>query len=447
MRAITPTGRTETAFSAPERAFMIGVPLLWGILLLFHPSGDGKEIYLDLRGQVTSMIVVHVGTLLFIPLMAIVVYRLLRGVDGNAARVSRVALVPFVVFYGAWEVLQGIATGILADQINSFPVGDRATGAAVLQDFAENSLIRDAGVFGTIGSLAFITATVAAGIAVRRAGAALGVSVLLSLAGVLITVHPPPVGPTGLALFVVATLLLTQDGAIDRSAEPGEGARRLGGPARAFTFADVAFLMGVPIVWAILLLFHPIGDGDEFYPIVRDRVTAFQIVHIGTLLFVPLLACVVYLLLRGVEGVAARVSRIALAAFALLYTAWEVLIGLGVGILVQEVNAIPAAERAIGARLVEDYAGSGLITTWELFATTAWLVAAVAAGVALFRRGHARSSGAVVLLLLVSAIPISWHVPPFGPAGLALFIIATLIVLRGRATARVSGRTGQPEPA
>jgi hypothetical protein len=426
---------------------MIGVPLLWGILLLFHPSGDGKEMYLDLRDQVTSAVVVHLGMLLFIPLMAIVVVVLLRGVDGTAARISRLALVPFVVFYSAWEVLQGISNGILADQVSGLPETERATGAAVLQDFAENSLIREAGVFGSIGGLAFITAAIAAGIALRRAGAALSVAVLLGLAGFLITAHPPPYGPIGLALFIAAILLLMRGEAVDRSAEHDEGARRLGGPARAFTFGDVAFLAGVPLLWAILLLFHPIGDGDEFYPIVRDQVTAFQIVHIGTLVFVPLLTCVVYLLLRGVDGVAARVSRIALAAFALIYTAWEVLIGLGVGILVQEVNALPAAQRAIGARLVEDYAGSRLITTWELLGSTAWLIAAVAAGVALFQRAHARSSSAVVLLLLVSAIPISWHVPPFGPVGLALFITATLLVVRARSTAPRRARTEQPKTA
>jgi hypothetical protein len=39
--APTPQGR---AFSRTKLAFLIGVPLLWGILLLFHPGGDGTEI-------------------------------------------------------------------------------------------------------------------------------------------------------------------------------------------------------------------------------------------------------------------------------------------------------------------------------------------------------------------------------------------------------------------
>jgi hypothetical protein len=210
---------------------------------------------------------------------------------------------------------------------------------------------------------------------------------------------------------------------------------------------EVAVLVAVPVAWAVLLLFHPTGDGDEFYPIVKDQVTAWQVVHVGTLLFVPLLAGVVYLLLRGVVGVAALLSRIALAVFAVFYTAWEVLIGLGTGILIEQVNGLPAAERATGARLVEDFTGSSLIRTFELIGGFAWLIAVVAAGVALFRRADARSSVAVVLLLLVSAVPITWHVPPFGPVGLALFIIAMLLVLRGRSSARPSAPAGQPGPA
>jgi hypothetical protein len=70
-------------------------------------------------------------------------------------------------------------------------------------------------------------------------------------------------------------------------------------------------MVAVPVAWAVLLLFHPTGEGDEVYPVVRDQVTAWLVVHVGTLLFVPLLACVVYLLLRGVEDIAALVSRIA----------------------------------------------------------------------------------------------------------------------------------------
>jgi hypothetical protein len=421
---------------------MVGVPLLWGILLLFHPSGDGKQMYLDLQDQVTPALVVHVGMLLFIPATAAVIYLLLRGVEGTAARICRITLIPFVIFYSAWEALQGIANAILVDQVNGLPAPERAAGAALVQEFVESALVREMGVFGSIGGIALISAAIAAAVALRRAGAPLAVTILLGLAGFLISAHPPPFGPAGLGLFIAAVVLVLRG-----SPKIGESVRPVADKVRAFTLPEVAFLAGVPLLWGILLVFHPTGDGDEFYPIVRDQVTAWQIVHIGTLLFVPLLAGVVYLLLRGAEGIAALLSRIALAAFALIYTAWEVLIGIGLGVLIEQVNRLPAAEQATGARLVENFAGDSLIRTFELTGSLAWLIAVLTAGIALFRRADARSSVAIVLLLLVSAVPISWHVPPFGPAGLALFIAAVLLVLRGRSTRPASAPTRQPKAA
>jgi hypothetical protein len=199
----------RAAFTTGEFAFVIGVPLLWGVLLLFHPSGDGRHVYLDLRDDVTPWMVVHIGQMFFIPLMAVVVGLLLRDVEGTAARVSRIALVPFVVFYTAFELLQGIGNGILVNAVNGLPQAERAIGAELVQDFSESILIRDFGVFVTIGSLALVTAMITAGIALHRhAGAPLSAAVLLGFAGFLITAHPPPFGPTGLALFVVAVLLM-----------------------------------------------------------------------------------------------------------------------------------------------------------------------------------------------------------------------------------------------
>jgi hypothetical protein len=189
-------------------AFLTGMPLLWAALLLLHPGGDGKEIYLDIEDKVTPWMAVHLGMLVFIPLMAGAVYLLTRGLEGTAVRVSRLGLALYVVFYGAFETLQGIGNGILVNAVNGLPDSDRTTtGAALVQDFGENVLIRDAGVFVSIGGLGFITATIAAGIALHRAGAPKSVPILLGLAGFLITAHPTPFGPTGLVLFVAAVVV------------------------------------------------------------------------------------------------------------------------------------------------------------------------------------------------------------------------------------------------
>ena len=156
----------------------------------------------------TAALVVHIGMMLFIPLMAAAVYLLLRGVEGTAARVSRIALVPFVVFFSAWETLQGTANGILASELNGRPQEERASGAELIQDFAESPLVRDLGVFASLGSLSILIAMIAAGIALRRhAGAPLAVPILLGIFGLMIGGHPPPFGPIALACFIAAVFI------------------------------------------------------------------------------------------------------------------------------------------------------------------------------------------------------------------------------------------------
>lgn len=204
-------------FSRDLLAFLIGVPVAWAVLLMFHPGGEATDVYASARDDVTAFLVVHLGMLLFIPLMAAAVYLLLRGLPGTAAKVARISLIPFVIFYSAWETLQGIANGVLVDQVNALPEADRGVGAELVQDFAESPLVRDLGVFAVPGSLGLIVALIAAGMALKReADAPTSVAVLLGISGFLITAHPPPFGPTGLALFVAAVLLLIRS----RSAGP-----------------------------------------------------------------------------------------------------------------------------------------------------------------------------------------------------------------------------------
>ena len=198
-------------FSRDLLAFLIGVPLAWAVLLMFHPGGEATDVYGSTHDEVTAFLVVHLGTLLFIPLMAGAIYLLLRGIPGTAAKVARISLIPFVVFYSAWETLQGIANGVLVDQVNALPAAERVVGAELVQDFSESPLVRDMGVLATLGSLALIVATIAAGMALKReAGAPTSVAVLLGISGFLISAHPPPFGPIGLALFIAAVLLLAR---------------------------------------------------------------------------------------------------------------------------------------------------------------------------------------------------------------------------------------------
>jgi len=209
-----------------------------------------------------------------------------------------------------------------------------------------------------------------------------------------------------------------------------------------FTRGEIAFLVGIPAVWGILLLFHPMGE--TFYTLIDDNITSWLAVHIGMAIFIPLFAACVYLLLRGVEGTAAAVSRIGLGVFAIFYAAFEITLGIGTGILTNEVVALPEDEQAVGGQLVESYAESSIITVFTVIGTLGLTVAMVAAALALRAAYHLGWAIPVLLMLPIPLIAI--HEPPAGPIGLAMFIGAVFLLVRPSQASSVPVGDAAPRP-
>lgn len=210
--------------------------------------------------------------------------------------------------------------------------------------------------------------------------------------------------------------------------------------SRTFSRQELAFLIGVPAAWAILLLFHPVGQGN-FSDLVGGKVTAWLVVHLGMAVFVPLFAAAVFLLLRDVRSTAATVSRIGLAVFAVVYAAWELLLGGGTGILALQVEALPEAQQALGGDLMNSYAESSIIVALSMVGGVGLAVAMIGAAVAL--RSAYRLGWAPILLMVLATPLIALHEPPFGPVGLALFIGAVLLV---RAQSAMPAPSAPPLP-
>jgi hypothetical protein len=184
-----------------RHALLIGAPLAFSVLLWFHPMISDYE---GLRDVTTRFQIVHVGMVLAVPLLAIGIYRLLDGLRGRAAAVGRFALVPFVVFYVPYVAFEGIALGVLGEQLNGLPAGQRdAVAPGMVQDFATNPILGEPGVFWALGSTALIVVMVSTVLAFRRAGAPLALQVLLA-ASVLIGTHAPPLAPIGWACIAAA---------------------------------------------------------------------------------------------------------------------------------------------------------------------------------------------------------------------------------------------------
>ena len=195
-------------YTRPLIAFLIAVPLAWAVLLVFHGAGPGADgVYASLRDEADTWMLVHVGTLVFIGLMGVALWLLVRDLPGTAARISRLAIGPFVLFYGAGEALLGVATGALVQHANDVGADQRPAAANAAQGLWDNFIASD--LLIGLGTVAWIVAAIAAAVAYHRLGAPLAVTVLLGLSAI-VCVHAPPFGPFGLLCFAVAAALVVQ---------------------------------------------------------------------------------------------------------------------------------------------------------------------------------------------------------------------------------------------
>ena len=169
-------------FTRPLLALAVGVPLAWAVLLWFHPNVDPDHVYADLRDNVVAYQVVHAGTLVFIGLIGLALYLLVRDLPGTAARISRLAIGPFVLFYVAYESVIGLAVGALVQHGNDVPVRQRPAVADAIQSLGDNVIVGDPGIVATI----------------------------LLAPSFMVVSHPPPFGPIGLVCFAGAVALLAR---------------------------------------------------------------------------------------------------------------------------------------------------------------------------------------------------------------------------------------------
>jgi hypothetical protein len=193
-----------------------------------------------------------------------------------------------------------------------------------------------------------------------------------------------------------------------------------------------AFLTVPLLALAVVLWWHPPGGEDVFEGVSPDA-GAWLFVHTATLLAFPLLGLAAFALLRGVESVAATVSRVAVVLFLVFYTAYETTVGVGTGILVRYADDLPPEEQAAVAGAIQDYNRNWIVAEPASVALIVgflgWVVAMFAAAYALRRAG----AGWALTSLVAGAALFAVHPPPVGPIGLVCLAAASVLLERRRA--------------
>ena len=174
-----------------------------------------------------------------------------------------------------------------------------------------------------------------------------------------------------------------------------------------------AVIFGAPLSYLVIGAIHPMN----LY--VGDDPSLYLGIHVVQLFSIWGMALMLRFLTEGVENGPARFARAAILPYAIVYSAFDALAGIAIGLLVREANGMaPAGQQAIQSFLAHPnphpvevilYLASGLT----------WLVAAGAAILSLKGRAPA---GPLALLLVGSAIFAVAHPFPPGPMGMAIFI-------------------------
>ena len=188
-------------------------------------------------------------------------------------------------------------------------------------------------------------------------------------------------------------------------------------------------LLGTPLALTVLMLFHssPYSDlAGDLVPIAGWWLT----IHTLQFILFAFMGAAVWLLTDGLSGVTVVVSRVAAVIFAIFYDIGDAVAGISTGILARRAAELPAEEQDALVGTMEvlfQSSTKNLIFTIGVFA---WILALVAAAVALFWAGAPR----VPLFLL--ALPVYFiafdHAFPFGSLTFGTFFVAALWIELGR---------------
>ena len=143
-------------------------------------------------------------------------------------------------------------------------------------------------------------------------------------------------------------------------------------------------LLGSPLALAILEIFHPHPTGVAG---AVEQGEWFMWFHIIQVPLIGLIALAVYLLTEGLEGRAASVSRWAIAVFAVFFSAYDAAAGIATGYALRYAQGLSAEGQAAVYEAVIDMPELSLIFGLSIVGTGAWVVALIAAAIALRRAG------------------------------------------------------------
>jgi hypothetical protein len=191
-------------------ALLVGVPLVWVVVALLHPQGDG-DVFDYLDDKVGLWLGVHFAQPVLALGVAAVLWMLLAGRTSTAATVARVAIPVWLVSFAVFDAVTGLGSGLAVRHAKDLSGPEQQGAASTAQYLLENKMTADFSPVWFVQAAALLTAVIATALVLRSAGASRAVFVTM-LIGTLLVFHAGPAAAIGLIALATAFFLADREG-------------------------------------------------------------------------------------------------------------------------------------------------------------------------------------------------------------------------------------------
>jgi hypothetical protein len=206
--AMTQHQRVEA--SPARTAFLVGVPLVWVVVALLHPQGDG-DVFDYLDDKVGLWLGVHFAQPVLALGVAAVLWMLVAGRTSTAATVARVAIPVWLVSFAVFDSVTGLGSGLAVRHAKDLSGPEQQGAASTAEYLLENKVTADFSPVWFVQAAALLTAVIATALVLRSADASRAVFVTM-LIGTLLVFHAGPAAALGLVALAAAFFLADREG-------------------------------------------------------------------------------------------------------------------------------------------------------------------------------------------------------------------------------------------
>jgi hypothetical protein len=158
-------------------------------------------------------------------------------------------------------------------------------------------------------------------------------------------------------------------------------------------------IFGAPLLVGLVNLAHPVHfEPTGVYHTIVDRVDWWITLHLINLVGFALLGLAVFLLVQERAGIAATVSKVAIAIYVPFYAGFDALIGLGTGTLVKQASSLTPAQFTTVEPVIDAFWNSETAYAVAAIGSIAWTIALLAAMIAFTEPGRRRWATLVALV-------------------------------------------------